>query len=74
MAKQTISAKIISDMTAQGYTLKGRTTGLFSFHKSSKLTALINRLGLTPETCEVRAAARAGKHANDGYQLLVFTK
>jgi len=71
---QTIAQKITAEMEAKGHTLLGQTSGTYSFRKGSNLNRYLTRLGKTENEVEVRTAARAGKNANDGYQLLVFSK
>lgn len=71
---QTIAQKVTAEMEAKGYTLLGQTSGTYSFRKGSNLSRYLERLGKTENEVEVRTAARAGKNANDGYQLLVFAK
>lgn len=74
MARSTIAQRIKDEMLSQGYTFLGQTSGTFSFRKSSNLSLYLIRLGKTESEVVVKAAARAGQHANDGYQLLVFCK
>jgi hypothetical protein len=71
---QTIANRRIEEMKSQGYKLVGRTSGQYTFRAGSNLARKLEKLGLTKETCEVRYAARAGKNATEGYQLLVFVK
>lgn len=72
--KKTIAQTKIDEMTSKGHNLIGRTSGLFSFRKGSNLARKLDSLGLTENDVEVRAGARAGKHLNDGYELLIFSK
>ncbi len=70
---QTIAQKITAEMEASGHKLLGRTSGTFTFRKGSNLNRYLAHLGKTEDEVIVKAAARAGKNANDGYQLLVFS-
>lgn len=72
--KKTIAQTRIEEMTAKGYKLAGRTSGFYSFRKGSNLSRKLESLGLTEAQVDVRTAARAGKHLNDGYELLIFVK
>jgi len=72
--KKTIAQTRIEEMTAKGYTLAGRTSGLYSFRKGSNLARKLETLGLAEANVDVRTGARAGQHANDGYELLIFVK
>lgn len=70
----TIAQRIISEMEAAGHKLLGQTKGTYSFRKGSNLAQYLERLGKTEDEVIVQAGARVGRHANDGYQLLVFAK
>jgi hypothetical protein len=72
--KKTIAQTIIDEMTSKGYKLVGKTSGLFSFRKGSNLARKLESLDLNESDVEVRTGARAGKHLNDGYELLIFSK
>jgi hypothetical protein len=72
--KKTIAQTKIDEMTSKGYKLVGKTSGLFSFRKGSNLARKLENLGLNESDVEVRTGARAGKHLNDGYELLIFSK
>jgi hypothetical protein len=72
--KKTIAQNQIDEMTSKGYKLAGKTSGQFTFRKGSNLARKLASLGLTEQTCEVRAAARAGRNATEGYQLLIFVE
>ncbi len=72
--RQTIAQTIIDEMSSKGYTLRGKTRGLFSYRNGSNLARELERLGLTKDSVEVRAGARAGQNRNDGYELLIFGK
>jgi hypothetical protein len=72
--KKTIAQTKIEEMTAKGYKLAGRTSGLCSFRRGSNLSRKLESLGLTEAEVDVLTGARAGQHANDGYQLLIFVK
>lgn len=72
--KKTIAQTRIEEMQAKGYKLAGRTSGLYSFRKGSNLSRKLESLGLTEANVDVRTGARAGRHANDGYELLIFVK
>lgn len=72
--KKTIAQTEIDKMISEGYKLVGRTTGLFTFRKGSNLACALDRLGMTENDVEVRRGARAGQYANDGYELLIFSK
>lgn len=74
MARKTIAQQIIEEQQAQGKQLLGRTSGTYSFRKGSNLSRRLDLLGLTENDVDVRTAARAGRHQNDGYQLLIFSK
>lgn len=71
---QTIAQKITVEMETTGHKLLGQTSGTFTFRKGSNLSKCLERLGVTGSDVVVKAAARAGKNRNDGYQLLVFGK
>jgi hypothetical protein len=71
---QTIAQKLTAEMEAAGHKLLGQTSGTYSFRKGSNLSRYLDRLGKTEEEVIVKAGARAGRNANDGYQLLVFSK
>jgi len=71
---QTIAQKITAEMEAEGHKLIGRTSGTFSFRKGSNLSRYLVHIGKTEDDVIVKAGARAGKNANDGYELLVFSK
>lgn len=70
----TMAQKVMEEMTEKGHKYIGATSGTFTFRKGSNLARRLETLGLTEAEVEVRSAARAGQHANDGYQLLIFTK
>lgn len=72
--KTTIAQTIKSEMEGKGHKFLGQTSGTFTFRKGSNLNRYLSHLSLLEADVIVRAGARAGKHANDGYQLLVFTK
>jgi hypothetical protein len=72
--KKTIAQTKIDEMTAEGYKLVGKTSGTYTFRNGSNLARKLESLGLTEQTCEVRTAARAGKNATEGYELLIFVK
>lgn len=72
--RQTIAQKITVEMETAGHKFLGKTSGTYSFRKGSNLSRYLDRLGKTENEVIVKAAARAGKHMNDGYQLLVFSK
>lgn len=71
---QTIAQKITAEMEAAGHKLLGQTSGTYSFRKGSNLSRYLAHIGKAEEEVVVKAGARAGKHLNDGYQLLVFSK
>lgn len=70
----TIGQKITKEMEAKGHKFLGQTRGTYSFRKGSNLAFFLVHIGKTEEEVIVRTGARAGKNANDGYQLLVFSK
>lgn len=72
--KTTIAQGIKNEMTATGHEFIGQTSGTYSFRKGSNLSRYLAHIGKTEEEVVVKAGARAGKNANDGYQLLVFSK
>lgn len=71
---QTIAQKVTAEMEAAGHKLLGQTKGTYSFRKGSNLSRYLAHIGKTEEDVIVKTGARAGKNANDGYQLLVFSK
>lgn len=71
---QTIAQKVTAEMEAAGHKLLGQTKGTCSFRKGSNLSSYLDRIGKTEDEVIVKTGARAGKNANDGYQLLVFSK
>jgi hypothetical protein len=74
MARKTIAQKVIEERKANGQKLLGRTSGTYSFRKGSNLSQALVRLNLTEDDVDVRTGARAGRHKNDGYELLIFSK
>lgn len=72
--KETIAQAVIREMEAKGFRLVGQTSGTYTFRKGSNLARKLEQLGLTEQEVDVRTGARAGKNANDGYQLLIFKK
>lgn len=72
--KSTMAQRITEEMQQAGHELLGRTSGTLSFRKGSNLIRYLDHLGKTEDEVIVRAAARAGRRLNDGYQLLVFSK
>lgn len=74
MAKQTMGQKVVDEMTGEGYKLVGKTSGSFSYRAGSNLMLKLESLGLTKDTAEVRAGARAGMHKSEGYELYIFVK
>ena len=72
--KKTIAQTVTAEMEAKGFRLIGQTSGTYTFRKGSNLARKLEQLGLTEEQVDVRTGARAGKNANDGYELLIFTK
>jgi hypothetical protein len=74
MARKTIAQSVIEERQAAGQVLLGRTSGTYSFRKGSNLSQRLEALGLTEDEVDVRTGARAGKHQNDGYELLIFSK
>lgn len=71
---QTIAQKITEEMESTGHKKLGQTSGTFTFRKGSNLSRYLARLDKTENEVIVKAGARAGKHLNDGHQLLVFSK
>lgn len=74
MTRKTMAQKVTEERQANGQTLLGQTSGLYSFRKNSNLYRKLVELGLTENDVDVRTGARAGRNANDGYQLLIFSK
>lgn len=74
MARKTISQTVIEEREANGQTLLGRTRGTVSFRKGSNLSRKLEELNLTENDVDVHTGARAGRNANDGYEILIFTK
>lgn len=72
--RTTIAQSIKNEMETAGHTFVGQTSGTFSFRKGSNLSRYLAHISKTEEEVVVKAGARAGKNANDGYQLLVFSK
>jgi hypothetical protein len=72
--RKTIAQKVIEEREANGQILLGQTTGTYSFRKNSNLYHKLIELDLTESEVDVRTAARAGQHWNDGYELLIFSK
>jgi len=73
MTRKTIAQRIIEERAENGQTLLAKTSGTYTFRKGSNLMAKLDELGLTESDVDVRTAARAGQHKNDGYQLLIFS-
>jgi hypothetical protein len=74
MTRKTIAQRVIEERQENGQELLGQTRGLCSFRKGSNLSRKLEELGLTENEVDVRTAARAGQFANDGWQLLIFSK
>jgi hypothetical protein len=71
--KKTIAQTRIDEMTAKGYKLAGRTTGLYSFRKGSNLSRTLESLGLTQADVEVLTGAHL-QRGTEGWQLLIFVR
>ena len=74
MTRKTIAQKVIEEREAKGQELLGATRGLYSFRKGSNLSRALEDLNLTEDQVDVRTGALAGRFANDGWQLLIFSK
>lgn len=72
--RTTIAQRIIAEQLALGREYLGMINGQLSYAKRSNLSRYLCSLSLTPEDVIVLTGARAGRHRNDGYQLLVFRK
>lgn len=72
--RTTIAQTIKTELESKGHKFLGQTSGTFTFRKGSNLSRYLSHLSLSETDVIVKAAARAGKNANDGYQLLVFAK
>ena len=70
----TKAQAVMAEMEIEGYKLVGKTSGLMSFRKGSNLARKLESLSLSESEVEVRTGARAGARANDGYELLIFTR
>lgn len=73
MARKTIAQKVAEQRSRHGQKLLGQTRGLYSFRKGSNLSRKLEELGLTERQVDVRTGARAGRFANDGHELLIFS-
>ena len=70
--RKTKAVQIIEEMSGKGYEYVGMVKGQVSYRSNSNLSRYLKLKGLTEENSTVKVGARAGSHATDGYQLLVF--
>ena len=73
MPRKTIAQKIEADMTAQGYTLIGKTSGWYSTRPNSNLSRKLEQLGVSADEIEIRQGAKH-RYATEGTDLLIFRK
>lgn len=71
--KKTIAETIKDEMTGQGYTLVGKTSGWNTARKGSNLQKLLAALGLGRDEVTVRQGAKKQRQT-EGTDLFVFKK